>query len=414
MLEKAQSSNIQHWIEAIDEYNATPNEGTTRAVYTKEDMLGRNYVVAEMQKLGLKVQVDCLGNIYGELPGKEPELPGVWTGSHIDTVPNGGKYDGLAGVFAGMEALRIIKASGIKNKRTLSVNVYAGEEMSRFGMCCIGSRALVGRTKADDLHNYKSPEGESLYQAIKKVGLAPERFAEEFPSKKSIYAHLELHIEQNDILEKAKLPIGIVKGICAPTNMLIEVWGQQTHAGGTSMAARKDAFMAAAEMSLALENLAKTSTSQYITGTVGHVEIDPNAANVIPGHVKFSVDVRSISASDKEELYQAFQKEVAAIAVKRGVKVKTTLLNHDVPVLCEEGLRKLLAEQAQALNIPYMDIVSGPYHDSLILGDITRVGMLFVPCKDGISHDRAEWASYEDIAQGADILASAMLTLANE
>ena len=414
MMKRAEVQRLQAWLDGIDCFNATPGEGTTRGVYTPEDVAARAYVKAEMEKLGLTVRQDPMGNLFGELPGSEPELAPVWTGSHIDTVPNGGKFDGLAGVFAGLEALRLIKESGLPHRRSLSVNVYSGEEMSRFGICCIGSRALTGRLQAEDLQERRSPEGVSIYDAIRECGYAVDEFAAAYPYQKKIHASLELHIEQNSQLEKAGLPLGVVTGICAPTNLQVTVRGVQTHAGGTSMADRKDAFMAVAEMSVELERLARESRSAYITGTVGHVEVMPNAANVIPGEVRFTVDIRSVSAEDKDELYRALCKAYEEIAARRGVSVAITLLNHDKPLLCDDGICKLLRAKAEALSIPYMDIVSGPYHDSLLLGDLTKVGMLFVPSKDGISHDRNEWTDTADIARGADVLAEAMLALANE
>ncbi len=414
MMKRAEVRQLQAWLDGVDRFNATPGEGTTRGVYTPEDAAARDYVKKEMEQLGLTVRQDPLGNLFGELAGSEPELAPVWTGSHIDTVPNGGKFDGLAGVFAGMEALRLIKESGLKHRRTLSVNVYSGEEMSRFGICCIGSRALTGRLKSSDLRERCSPEGQSIYEAIKECGYEADSFDEAYPCKKEIYASLELHIEQNNKLEKAGLPLGIVTGICAPTNLSVVVKGVQTHAGGTGMADRRDAFMAAAEMAAELERLARESKSAYITGTVGHVEVLPNAANVIPGEVRFTVDIRSVSAEDKDELYQALLMAYENIAQRRGVKVEITLLNHDKPLLCDEAICELLRDKADGLAIPCIDIVSGPYHDSLLLGDLTRVGMLFVPSRDGISHDRNEWTDTADIARGADVLAEAMLALANE
>ena len=414
MEQSASVKNLEKWIEELDQFNQTPGNGTTRPVFSKEDMDARHYVRDLMESIGLEVTEDNAGNLFGVLPGEDPTLAPVWTGSHIDTVPNGGKYDGIAGVFAGIEALRMIKESGAPHKRSLSANVYSGEEMSRFGVCCIGSRAVSGRLHLEDLKSHSEPSGKSLYQALKDVGYDPDSFDEEFPCKTPVYASLELHIEQNDVLEKSNYPVGAVTGICAPTNMVVEVFGVQSHAGGTSMTARKDAYMAAAEISLLLERLALESDSMYITGTVGEMTLEPNAANVIPGHATFSVDIRSVAIEDKDALLEKFYSGIKEIEERRKVKVTIDMMNHDKAVICDEHIVELVRKGSADLGIPTMDIVSGPYHDSLMLGDITKVGMLFVPSKDGISHNKAEWTSIEDIAKGTDILANTLLELANE
>ena len=414
MEQSASVKNLEKWIEELDQFNQTPGNGTTRPVYSKEDMDARRYVRDLMSSVGLEVTEDNAGNLFGVLPGEDPTLAPVWTGSHIDTVPNGGKYHGIAGVFAGIEALRMIKESGAPHKRSLSANVYSGEEMSRFGVCCIGSRAVSGRLHLEDLKSHSEPSGTSLYQALKDVGYDPDSFDEEFPCKTPVYASLELHIEQNDVLEKSNYPVGAVTGICAPTNMVVEVFGVQSHAGGTSMTARKDAYMAAAEISLLLERLALESDSMYITGTVGEMTLEPNAANVIPGHATFSVDIRSVAIEDKDALLEKFYSGIKEIEERRKVKVTIDMMNHDKAVICDEHIVELVRKGSADLGIPTMDIVSGPYHDSLMLGDITKVGMLFVPSKDGISHNKAEWTSIEDIAKGTDILANTLLELANE
>lgn len=414
MLGKANIKNIQRWMEEIDQFNETPGDGTTRAVFSKEDLSARNYVKKEMLQIGLEVKEDGAGNIYGILPGTKKDMAQVWTGSHIDTVPNGGKFDGMAGVFAGMEAVRLLKESKIPIKRSLSVNVYTGEEMGQYGVCCIGSRSLAGKLHKKDLQSNCNPQGKSLYQRLSELEYDLFDFDNNFQKYRNVYASIELHIEQNNILEKNQIPIGIVSGICAPTNLMIEVHGVQSHAGGTSMNDRRDAYMAAAEVSLLLEKLALHSESPYITATIGQMYLEPNAINVIPGYVKFSVDIRSIRLKDKEKLLKDFKLGMLEIEKQRKVKISCHMQNHDAPILCNEHLRKILKKQCEELKISYMDIVSGAYHDSLLLGEFTNAAMIFIPCKDGISHSKEELAEYEDIAQGAQLLAKTMLKLGNE
>lgn len=411
---KADESNLKRWIDELDEFNETPGNGTTRPVYSEEDMSARHYVKQLMESVGLNVTEDNVGNLFGVLPGSESGLAPVWTGSHIDTVTNGGKFDGIAGVFAGIEALRLIKENNIPHKRSLSVNVYSGEEMSRFGVCCIGSRAVCGRLSSDELKSHHEASGRSLYQALSDVGYHPENFDKEFPLKDPIHASVELHIEQNDVLVKAGCAVGIVTGICAPTNLVVDVYGVQSHAGGTSMSARRDAYMAAAEISLLLEKLAVESSSMYITGTVGEMTIEPGQANVIPGHVNFSVDIRSVSLEDKDDLLAKFYEGIKEIEERRGVRVEIQMMNHDKAVICDEQITDIIRKSAKELNIDAVELVSGPYHDSLMLGDITKVGMIFVPSKDGISHNKAEWTDIKDISLGTEILLNTMIELAND
>ncbi len=411
---KADIGKLNSWLMGIDTFNATPGEGTTRVVYSKEFYQARNYLKQEMQALGLEIHEDCVGNVYGIYRGSHPELPPVWTGSHIDTVPHGGRYDGLAGVFAGLEAIRMMKADGYQPRRSIFVNVYAGEEMSRFGMCCIGSRAIVGRIQQQDLKDAKDADGESIFDVLSRDDFQPERFHQVFSVKPKIHASLELHIEQNRILQDEGIPVGIVTGICAPTNLRCEIRGVQSHAGGTSMADRRDAFMAAAEIALALEDLAKVSDSEYITGTIGAIELVPGAANVIPGQADFSIDIRSISAQDKDNLVEALKSRIDEITQARSVTYQLKMLNNDKPYVCNPHIRKLLHENAKDLKLPVLDMISGAYHDSLMLGDITDAAMIFIPCKDGISHDRAEMIDMDDLAKGTDLLAATLRRLSEE
>ena len=209
-MERADAGRIEKWIDDMKQYNATPGNGITRDVFSKEDIAARNYVKEEMKKLGLIVSEDCIGNIFGTLSGRNKALAPIWTGSHIDTVLNGGAFDGMAGVFAGLEALRLIRESGEVIERDISVNVYTGEEMGRFGVCCIGSRALAGRYKREDLKTFSDKDGKTLYDILEMLGYNLLKFDSISQKVGDVYASIELHIEQNNSLEKKQIPIGIV------------------------------------------------------------------------------------------------------------------------------------------------------------------------------------------------------------
>lgn len=408
---KADISELARHFEQLATMNDTPevDAGMTRPVYGRAWQRAEVYLADEMEKLGLAVHRDAVGNLYGELSGSQAELAPVWTGSHIDSVPHGGCYDGVAGILAGLEAARLLRASGKIYPRTLSVNVYAGEEMSRFGVCCIGSRALAGKLTEEDLKNSKDSEtGDTLRGAMEAAGIETKQYAVDFAKRPKVYASLELHIEQGKRLEQAGVPIGIVTGICAPTNFYVNVCGTQGHAGGVPMDCRRDACMAACEMVLELERLARTARGEYLTATVGRIETFPGTPSVIPGQVRFSVDIRAIKESDKARFADAFRRAAEEIAVRRGVHVDFSEPSDDLPVHCDDDLQHLLAEKSKDLGYPSMPLISGPYHDSLFLHAFSPVAMLFVPSKGGISHDKHEHTNIEDIAKGTDVLASSL------
>lgn len=415
MLSKASPERIQNWIEGMSRFNATPEYGTTRILFTKPELENRAYVKAEMKKLGMEVSEDAIGNIYAVHKGTNPTLAPVWTGSHIDTVPNAGNYDGMAGVVCGMEAVRIYEETGIRHERDICVVVYTSEEPTRFGLSCLGSRAMSGDLSLEETKQIFDKSGRSLYNKLTELGYAVDaHYADIRKQKGDVYATVELHIEQNNRLERQGKPIGIVKKICAPSNYLVEVTGIQSHAGGTDMNDRRDAFAAVSEMELALEKLARECSSEYNTATIGHIEIVPNAVNVIPGKAVFTVDIRDCNWDTKQTLIQEWQKEFQNIADRRGVALSIHEDNNDIPLTCNVAIRKMIEKSCQEHQLEYAELISGPYHDSLFVGRFAPTAMIFVPSKDGISHSPMEYTSYEELAAGADVLADVLLKLANE
>ncbi|MDF2568009.1 MAG: Zn-dependent hydrolase [Oscillospiraceae bacterium] len=413
MINHANAQNIKNWLEAINQFNSTLEFGTTRVLFTPSEIAAREYVKNEMLKLGMNVREDAIGNIFATYEGQDTSLPAVWTGSHIDTVLNAGMFDGMAGVVGGMEAVRLIKESGQRPKRSIEVIVYTSEEPTRFGLSCLGSRAMAGKLSLEDAKNLKDNDGNTFAEVLKSLEYNPVEFKNIPISKGSVFGAVELHIEQNGLLEENGLPVGIVKAICAPTNYSVEVYGCQSHAGGTSMDARRDAFTASCEVSLSLERLAKESESEYTTATIGRVEVVPNAVNVIPGTVKFSIDIRDIDFESKNILLNKLLKEISEIEQKRGVNITLIPENHDRPIRCDEKIVEVIRQSCENQGIAYQVMISGAYHDSLFVGEFAPVAMIFVPSKNGISHSPEEWTDYEDIAVGVDALAETLLTLAN-
>lgn len=413
MLKKADYKNIKRYLEDIDTFNSTPDFGTTRVLFTEEELKARKYVKNEMNKIGLEVSEDAMGNIFGILRGDDSSLLPVWTGSHIDTVLNAGMFDGMAGVVSGMEALRIIKESNLNFKRDIKVIVYTSEEPTRFGLSCLGSRAMAGELTLEDIQNLKDKDGKSLSQVLRDLGYNLEEFNNVKVKKGDVFAAVELHIEQGGVLEHLNLPIGIVHTIEAPTNFDVFVKGKQSHAGGTPMNLRKDAFLACCDISLELERLAKESLSEDTVATVGVVDIIPNAANVISGDVHFTMDIRDSDYDIKCDLINKLKEFIKEVEKQRMVEITLNMINDDIPTKSDEQIVELLENICDSKDIPYKKMVSGAYHDSMMVGKFAPVSMIFVPSKDGVSHSPDEWTEFEDIALGTDILAETLFTLAN-
>ncbi|MCD8355665.1 MAG: M20 family metallo-hydrolase [Clostridia bacterium] len=413
MMQKASKEQIETWIRGIDQFK-TDGVGTTRLPFSGEDMQARAYLMKEMEALGMMVSVDSIGNICGRFQGTDSSLAPVWTGSHIDTVIEAGMFDGVAGVVCGMEAVRLMKEAGITPKRDICVRVYTSEESTRFSIGCIGSRAMAGHLKETELETIHDLEGNTLKDLLIETGFDISAFDQIPVQKGSVHAAVELHIEQSRSLVQNEKQIGLVDAICAPTNLIATIEGEQSHAGGTSMQDRKDAFAAVCEIGMELEELVKHAESAYTTGTIGYIEMTPNAVNVIPGKVVFSIDIRDCDYDSKNHIAQRLTKKMYEIAEKRQVKLTIEEKSNDVPMPCDPRIIQALEQSCKNQNKNYMHTISGAYHDSLFIGEFAPIGMIFVPSKDGISHSPAEWTDFADIAEGADVLAETLLALANE
>lgn len=408
---RADAGHIQRWLEHINTFNSTPEFGTTRVLFTEPELSARRYVKDEMEALGIEVHEDAIGNIFGVYPGTDRNAAPVWTGSHIDTVLNAGMFDGMSGVVAGLEAVRLIREADIQLKRSLVVVVYTSEEPTRFRLGCLGSRALAGRLDRADAAMLRDEEDNSLYDVLKQLNFPVKEF-DKLPKKTGeVFAAVELHIDQTGVLERAGKTVGIVKTICAPSVLEVEVIGRQSHAGGTSMEERRDAFMAACEISLAAEKLGQESTSEYTTVTVGKIQVVPNAVNVIPGKVIFSIDIRDADYESKNHLMAKFSREVGVIELQRGITVNLREVNNDVPMPCDKDIQDIIADSCQRLQVPYMHTISGAFHDSMLVGEFAPVAMIFVPSHGGISHSPQEWTDFAEIAAGVDVLVETLIAL---
>jgi len=382
----------------------------TRIVFTPTDLKARAWMISRCQEAGLTVGQDAIGNIFARWIGADPAAPAVGTGSHIDAIPNAGKYDGVVGVLGGLEAIRALQRNGFRPRNSIELLVFATEEPTRFGIGCLGSRLLSGTLSAEAAAKVKDRDGESVDEVRRKAGFNGN--LQEVKLPKGYYkAFVELHIEQGPLLERAQISLGIVKSIAAPASLRISIEGAGGHAGGVLMPDRRDALCAAAELILAVENAARTSGAVDTVATVGVCDVFPGAVNSIPSRVGMTLDIRDTDLGRRDSLMQTIERAAQDISAKRQVSIQSEVLNADAPVDCAPEVRAALSDSCRERGFPFLEIVSRAYHDSLFLSRIAPTGMLFIPCRNGYSHRPDEYAAPEDIARGALVLAESLAKL---
>jgi N-carbamoyl-L-amino-acid hydrolase len=281
----------------ISQFGALETGGVTRLAYSEDILKARDFVIGKMKEIGMQISIDPIGNLRGRLAGSE-NLPPVVVGSHLDSVPEGGAYDGTIGVMVGLEAIRSIYEEGDKHKRPLELIIFPCEESSRFGMATVGSKAMAGKIRLEDIKSLKDDDGISIYQAAKNCGFDPDNIHKSKLNKGDIFSYLELHIEQGPVLYEKNIPIGIVTGIAAPIRYKLSIFGRADHSGATPMYMRKDALTCAAEIILEIENIALNKAGKSTVATVGLVTAKPGVLNVIPGEVNMGIGIRDIVKSD--------------------------------------------------------------------------------------------------------------------
>jgi ureidoglycolate amidohydrolase len=385
--------------------------GVTREVYTSAYTEATDLVASWMHELGLRTRVDAAGNLFGRWQGELPDLPVVLAGSHFDTTLDAGRYDGVLGVLGAIDAIRQLQADGFRPMRSVEIVGFAGEE-PRFGAGCIGSRAMVGALSRADLDSMRDRYGISVAEAMRGVGLDPDRIDDARIDATKIHMLVELHIEQGAVLEAEGLPIGVVEHIAAPHDFRVTLTGEARHAGSTPMAMRRDALAAAAEIVLAVERLAKESRSGTTVGTVGILNLMPGAVNVIPGTVTMDIDVRDSDLEARTEVTDALLETLTEVTQRRGLELSVETTTRDVPAACDPRIVTAVREAAAELELPARGIVSGAYHDSMVLGAMVPIGMIFVPSVAGLSHHPDEYTAPEDLEHGVAVLATTLKRLA--
>ncbi len=398
-------------IEALASFSDAEAPAVTRIVFTPTDLKARSWMKARCEEAGLMVRYDAIGNTFARWNGSDASAAVVGTGSHIDAIPNAGKYDGVVGVLGGLEAIRALRRGGFRPKHSVELLIFTSEEPTRFGIGCLGSRLLSGTLSADAARKLTDKEGTELDDVRSAAGFAGELEKVKLPGN-YYKAFAELHIEQGPLLEREHIPLGIVAKIAAPASLRIVIEGSGGHAGGVLMPDRRDALCAAAELILAIENAARASGAIDTVATVGICDVFPSAVNSIPSQVRLSVDIRDTDLTRRDAVMQALEAAARAISAKRQVAIHTELLNADAPGDCAPIVIEALSQACRKHGLTFLPMVSRAYHDSLFIGRIAPVGMLFIPCRNGYSHRPDEFASPDDIVRGTLVLAETLATLA--
>ncbi|MGC2401636.1 MAG: M20 family metallo-hydrolase [Acidobacteriaceae bacterium] len=399
-------------LETLASFSDDTPPGISRLVFADADQSSRAWLKGQCEAAGLIVREDAVGNMFARWTGARPELPAIGTGSHIDAIPHSGKFDGTVGVLGGLEAIRALQQSGFRPQRSIELLLFTSEEPTRFGLGCLGSRMLSGGLDSSADTRLKDSEGNTLAQLRAAAGfdgpLDQVRLADGYYG-----GFVELHIEQGPLLEKEGLPIGVVTSIAAPAALRITVEGEGGHAGGVLMPDRKDAFCAAAEIVLTIEERAKATGSIDSCATVGKCVIYPGAVNSIPSRVEMDADIRDTDEQRRNRVLREIEQACAHIAARRKVQVRVSPINADAPATCSPRTIEAAAAAATDNGLPFKKMVSRAYHDSLFMSRIAPVGMIFIPCRGGVSHRPDEYSSPQEIENGVRVLAGTLSRLSS-
>lgn len=386
---------------------ATENGGCCRLALTDEDRQARDLFVEWCRAEGCTVTVDQMGNIFARRAGRDPTRYPVATGSHLDTQPHGGKFDGVFGVLAGAEVLRTLNAHGIETQAPLEVVVWTNEEGARFAPAMIASAVFAGALDLDYALARKSMDGKLFGEELRRIGYAGANCCGDHRFE----AFFEAHIEQGPVLERARKPIGVVTGVQGSRWYDVTLQGQDAHSGSTPMPARRDALLGGAEIVACARELA-AAFPPHAVATVGRMQVYPNSRNTIPGRVELTVDLRHPDVGVLDAMDQRLRNEIKQIAVDTKLAVAIKRVQDTPPVKFDRGCIDAVRAAAAALGYAYLEMWSGAGHDSCFVSRVAPTSMIFVPCAGGLSHNEAESAEPEDLAAGADVLLHAMLNRA--
>ena len=406
----ANPSRLADDLRAIGEIGALPNGGVTRPGFSPLERQAHELVGGWLRELGLTVRTDVIGNTIAERPGRRSG-PFIGFGSHLDSVPHGGRFDGIVGVVGAVEVIRLLNEAGLTTEHPLRLVLFAGEEGARFGEPCVGSRAIVGGWENRDLARIRDREGVSLVGALEALSFDPARIGEARWEPGEVAAFLELHIEQASVLETEGRQIGLVDVVSGSTRLRLDLIGRADHSGGTPMSQRADAFNAAAEIALTVESLATDHRHRGTRATVGRLDLYPNTITTVPGRVVMGIDVRDVDSDRQRRAASEIVERAHWICERRGVRLEAEVIADTSPAVLSMWLRELSSNVSRDLGLNYRIMSSGAGHDTAILARLLPAAIIFVPSRDGLSHVPEEWSSAADIARGVDVLTGTILRL---
>lgn len=408
--EEIDAGRIQEELEALARWSEAEPPAVTRVVFTEQDLKARAFIKNLCVEAGLTVREDAVGNTFARWEGSRPDLAAVATGSHIDAIPGAGMYDGTVGVIGGIEAIRALKRAGFRPNRSIELILFTSEEPTRFGIGCLGSRAMSGVLDAERMAALRDGEGRTLEEVRTAAGFAGPLDSVRLPE--GHYASfVELHIEQGPLLERVGLPIGVVVAIAAPATLRITLEGEGGHAGAVLMPDRRDPLPAAAEIILAVEDAAKGSGSLDSVATVGVCRVTPGAVNGIPSRVVLEVDIRDVDADRRDGMVEQVRAAAERVASARNLAARVETLNLDPPMCAAGQLPALIGAACRDLDLHAQEMVSRAYHDALFMARIAPTSMIFIPSRGGYSHRPEEYSSPEQIATGVLVLAGSLARL---
>ncbi len=398
-------------LEQLSLFSEAAKPAVTRVLYSPQDQQARAWLKGLTLEAGLLWREDALGNSFIRLEGNDPSLAAVGTGSHIDAIPFSGMFDGTVGVLGGLEVLRAIQSAGIQPRRALEVVLFTAEEPTRFGLGCLGSRAMAGTISVQEMRALRDPDGTDLETLRAQAGFTGP--LESVRLEQGHYsAFIELHIEQGPLLEQENIPIGLVTAIAAPASFFVHLEGEGGHAGARLMPGRRDALLAASEITLEVERAALAAGAIDAVGTTGICEVHPGAINSIPSRVRLGIDMRDIDGARRDQTVNRVLEAIKEISARRNVNARVEMLNADPPASSSQDVLEAARTACKDMNLKPKEMVSRAYHDTLFMARLCPISMIFIPCRDGVSHRPDEFSSQDDIARGVEVLARTMLQLA--
>lgn len=386
--------------------------GYTRLAYSEADWEAKRLIMDAMAEMGMQVRMDAVGNIIGRLDGSDPTAPAVAAGSHVDTVPEGGNFDGSVGVIGALCAVRRLQARGV-TRNPLEVWVFAGHESSRFGFAHLGSRSICGMADPEKWASMQDAASNTVPQVLAARGLDFANIASAKRNPAELKAFFELHIEQGPVLENANTAIGIVTDISAPIRLSIKVHGTPAHSGTTPMDVRHDALLTAARIVAAVREHATAAAAEGVVGTVGMLKAAPNAMNVVPGFAELWIDVRGVRYDSVTRVIEQIKESAASYAAAEGVRLDIGVISSARAVHLDDGLMQAAADACEKLAVSHLRMIGGGGHDSQNIARIAPTCVLHIPCRNGVSHTPEEFAKIEDIMTGVDVLTEVVGNVAN-